>query len=164
MEFDFLKQKRILLVDDEQELLDMLVSILKEEGYQSIRTAVSIHNALHVISDFRPELAVLDVMLPDGSGFDLMKHGELLSAAAPRSFERGQRLEVLGHPHLQQLGLVIGGPFPNHIQGLAGQVAFDHVQGLNVDDAVIVAIECVDVGRIVFFPQQIHFDGHSVKP
>ena len=26
------------------------------------------------------------------------------------------------------------------------------------------AIECVDVGRIVFFPQQIHFDGHSVKP
>ncbi len=73
MEFDFLKQKRILLVDDEQELLDMLVSILKEEGYQSIRTAVSIHNALHVISDFRPELAVLDVMLPDGSGFDLMK-------------------------------------------------------------------------------------------
>ena len=35
MDFDYLKQKRILLVDDEQELLDMVVSILNEDGFQS---------------------------------------------------------------------------------------------------------------------------------
>ena len=39
MDFDYLKQKRILLVDDEQELLDMVVSILNEDGFQNIKTA-----------------------------------------------------------------------------------------------------------------------------
>ena len=34
MDFDYLKQKRILLVDDEQELLDMVISILNEDGFQ----------------------------------------------------------------------------------------------------------------------------------
>ncbi len=36
---DHLKRKRILLVDDEPELLDMVVSILQEEGYLQIKTA-----------------------------------------------------------------------------------------------------------------------------
>lgn len=33
MDFDYLKQKRILLVDDEQELLDMVSSIFTNEGF-----------------------------------------------------------------------------------------------------------------------------------
>lgn len=37
MDFDYLKQKRILLVDDEQELLDMVISILNEDGFQNIK-------------------------------------------------------------------------------------------------------------------------------
>lgn len=73
MDFDFLKQKQILLVDDEQDLLDMVVSILKENGYQNIITAKTIKEALYVASTCCPELAVLDVMLPDGNGYDLMQ-------------------------------------------------------------------------------------------
>ena len=42
MDFDYLKQKRILLVDDEQELLDMVVSILNEDGFQDIKTAKTV--------------------------------------------------------------------------------------------------------------------------
>lgn len=34
MDFDYLKQKRILLVDDEQELLDMVISILNETDFK----------------------------------------------------------------------------------------------------------------------------------
>ena len=37
MDFDYLKQKRILLVDDEQELLDMVVSILYEDWFKNIK-------------------------------------------------------------------------------------------------------------------------------
>lgn len=73
MEAEYLKKKRILLVDDEQELLDMVVSILAEEGFQSIRTAQSVKEAVAVADDFSPELAILDVMLPDGTGFSLME-------------------------------------------------------------------------------------------
>lgn len=68
---DYIKRKRILLVDDEPELLDMVVSILKEDGYEDIRTAQSVAEALKAADEFEPEMAVLDVMLPDGDGFGL---------------------------------------------------------------------------------------------
>lgn len=74
MSFDYLKQKRILLVDDEQELLDMVVSILNEEGFQNVATAKTMKEAIAISESYRPELAILDVMLPDGSGFELMEH------------------------------------------------------------------------------------------
>lgn len=73
MENEYLKKKRILLVDDEQELLNMVVSILKEDGLYNIRTAGSVKEACMAAEEFLPELAVLDVMLPDGDGFFLMK-------------------------------------------------------------------------------------------
>jgi len=73
MNFDYLKQKRILLVDDEQELLDMTESILNEDGFQNIMTAKTVKEAITVSETYCPEFAILDVMLPDGNGFDLMK-------------------------------------------------------------------------------------------
>lgn len=68
-----LKKKRILLVDDEQELLRMVTSMLKEDGYANIQTAASVKEAVAAAKSFAPELAVLDVMLPDGNGFLLFK-------------------------------------------------------------------------------------------
>lgn len=80
MDLGYLKNKRILLVDDEQALLDMLESILKAEGFRNIASAKTVKEALTLAERFRPELAVLDVMLPDGDGFHLMeqlrKNGE----------------------------------------------------------------------------------------
>ena len=73
MSFEYLKTKRILLVDDEQELLNMVVSILKSDGYNNISTAKSVTGALSLAVEIKPELAILDVMLPDGNGFDLMR-------------------------------------------------------------------------------------------
>lgn len=73
MTLEHLKQKRILLVDDEQELLHMVVSILEAEGFVHVTTAKTVGEALALADDFRPELAVLDVMLPDGDGFSLME-------------------------------------------------------------------------------------------
>lgn len=72
METGQLKNKRMLLVDDEQELLNMVVSILKGDGFSNIKTATSVSEALNAAQSFKPQLAVLDVMLPDGDGFSLM--------------------------------------------------------------------------------------------
>ena len=46
MDFDYLKQKRILLVDDEQELLDMVSSIFANEGFCNVKTAKTVKEAL----------------------------------------------------------------------------------------------------------------------
>ncbi len=70
---NYLKNKRILLVDDEPELRDMVTSILSEEGFLNLRAAGSVRDAVCAAREFHPELAVLDVMLPDGDGFSLME-------------------------------------------------------------------------------------------
>lgn len=73
MTYDYLKGKKLLLVDDERDLLTMLVSILSDAGYYNIQTASTVKEALEICRDWQPELAVLDVMLPDGDGFSLLK-------------------------------------------------------------------------------------------
>ena len=73
MSNDYLLSKRILLVDDEQDLIDMVLSILTEYGFDDIQTAKSVKEAIATAEKNRPELAILDVMLPDGNGFDLME-------------------------------------------------------------------------------------------
>lgn len=69
----YLKKKRIMLVDDEPEILNMVVSILKTEGFCNITTASAVKDAITLAEEMPPELAVLDVMLPDGDGFCLME-------------------------------------------------------------------------------------------
>ena len=73
MDLEYLKNKRILLVDDEQELLNMVESILRGDGYLNISTAKNVSEALYAAEEISPELAILDVTLPDGNGFDLME-------------------------------------------------------------------------------------------
>lgn len=79
MAFDYLKRKKILLVDDEPELLNMVTSILENEGYTNIKTASTAAGAIDACKNFKPELAVLDVMLPDGNGFDLLRELKKIS-------------------------------------------------------------------------------------
>ena len=73
MGLEYLKNKRLLLVDDEQDILDMVVSILKEEGFHSIKTVRNVKEAFALADSVQPELAILDIMLPDGNGFYLME-------------------------------------------------------------------------------------------
>ena len=73
MNDEYLLSKCILLVDDEPELLDMVFSILVEYGFHNVKTAKSVKQALEEAEKFQPDLAILDVMLPDGNGFDLVK-------------------------------------------------------------------------------------------
>ena len=70
---NYLLCKHILLVDDEPELLSMVVSILNEYGFYHISTAQNVKTALVETEKHSPDLAILDVMLPDGNGFALME-------------------------------------------------------------------------------------------
>lgn len=69
---NYLLNKHLLLVDDEQELLNMVLSILNEYGFQHITTAKTMKEAIEASQKSSPDIAILDVMLPDGNGFDLM--------------------------------------------------------------------------------------------
>lgn len=73
MGFDYLKSKKILLVDDEEGIRQMLCSILKKEGYRQVASAGTVEEALELSASWQPDFAILDVMLPDGDGFSLLK-------------------------------------------------------------------------------------------
>ena len=97
---DYLKKKRILLVDDEKELRELVLSILIEEGYGAVRTAGTAAEALQICREWRPEFAILDVMLPDGNGFSLfgeMKQtGDIPTLFLTARGEAEDRLKGLG--------------------------------------------------------------------
>lgn len=63
---------RILVVDDEPALAELIDHTLRIAGFDSV-TAGSRQEALTLAREHSPELALLDVMLPDGSGFELCR-------------------------------------------------------------------------------------------
>ena len=73
MEQQYYKQKKILLVDDEKALLDMVADFLREDGYTQIKTAGTVAAATDAAKTWKPDFAILDVMLPDGDGFSLFE-------------------------------------------------------------------------------------------
>lgn len=63
----------ILIIDDEREILTLLTTVLKREGFDQVYTADSAKAGLLSYKQYRQDLVLLDVMLPDGNGFDLYK-------------------------------------------------------------------------------------------
>jgi two-component system OmpR family response regulator len=65
-------QVRVLVVDDEPSLAELLASVLRYEGWE-VRTAADGHTALRVARDFHPDAVILDVMLPDLGGLEVLR-------------------------------------------------------------------------------------------
>ncbi|MFJ7952801.1 response regulator transcription factor [Lysinibacillus sp. NPDC096418] len=61
----------ILLVDDEPAIRDMLQLILNKEGFRQIDSASTAQEALNACERKKYDIILLDVMLPDKSGFDI---------------------------------------------------------------------------------------------
>ena len=84
--------ERLLVVDDEHDIADLLRAGLRFVGYD-VRVAFSGAEALAVTDEFRPQLVLMDVMLPDISGFELCRQ----IRAGPRPDRR--RLPDRAQPH-----------------------------------------------------------------
>ncbi|MEB5481363.1 response regulator transcription factor [Shouchella clausii] len=61
----------VLLVDDEQGLLDMVSFTLRKYGIKTILTATTAQQAMEILLKRDISLIVLDIMLPDGDGFNV---------------------------------------------------------------------------------------------
>jgi CheY-like chemotaxis protein len=78
---------RILIVDDDVDAADALASLLQSEGHGDARVAYTAATALALAVEFVPTVLLVDLDLPDMSGYDLARH-------------------LSQHPQLQNLRLI----------------------------------------------------------
>lgn len=68
-----LYQRKIIAVDDNREILKMIESILKENGYSRIFLAADAGEAMNLFLTEKPDMMILDIMLPGEDGFALFQ-------------------------------------------------------------------------------------------
>ena len=105
---------KILIVDDEIVIADTLAQIFSIHG-QQVRTAYSAEEAIEVIARWNPDLAILDVVLPQMSGIDLaiflkqnypscqvlLFSGQIITTTlAAEAAKKGHDFEILPKPVL----------------------------------------------------------------
>lgn len=66
-------ESKILLVDDEKDIVDLLEEILQKEGFHSVQKAYTGLDALNICREYQPDVIVLDIMLPDIDGLEVCK-------------------------------------------------------------------------------------------
>ena len=66
------RESRVLVVDDEPNIVDVVTMALRFQGFE-VASAGTGAEALAAVSGFRPDLILLDVMLPDMEGFDVAR-------------------------------------------------------------------------------------------
>ena len=92
----------LLLIDDDRELCELLASWLQQEGF-SVRACHDGASARSALAEPAPAAVILDVMLPDGSGLELLKQLRSEHAELPVLM-----LSARGEPLDRILGLELG--------------------------------------------------------
>lgn len=84
-------QANILVVDDESEIADLVDVYLRSEGF-AVRKAATVAQALQLVAQQEPDLALLDVMLPDGDGFSLCSRNSTTSGGCITAQSQNQQI------------------------------------------------------------------------
>jgi DNA-binding response OmpR family regulator len=66
------REKKVLICDDEPYILESVSFIVKEEGYQ-VLTAEDGNEGLRLLRSERPDLVLLDIMMPGKTGFEVCR-------------------------------------------------------------------------------------------
>lgn len=66
------ERTRILVVDDQRELADMLSNVLGDEGYD-VTVCSNGREAIQCIKDVQPAAMILDIMMPETDGFEVLR-------------------------------------------------------------------------------------------
>ena len=67
-----MSQGRILVVDDNESVVDLLIDMLSQENVEAMGTTNS-RQALELIEEFKPNALFIDLEMPDINGLDLLK-------------------------------------------------------------------------------------------
>jgi DNA-binding NtrC family response regulator len=117
--------RKILIVDDEANVAGTMQLVFATRGYD-VRAACSAEQAIEIISAWKPDLAILDVMLPNMNGIEL-------GIAIEANYPECHVLLVSGHPGagpLVELAREQGHPFDIFAKPIHPTVILDTVSSL----------------------------------
>lgn len=135
---------KVLLIDDEQDIVDILDTVLKREGFSNIFIANNGNDGVELFKKVNPDIVLLDIMLPDISGYDVfnelrkISHVPILFISA-----KGEEVDRL-------LGFAIGADDYITKPFSAKEVAFRLKARLKVFDNV-VSQNTIKINRILEF-------------
>lgn len=66
-----IEDKRVLLIDDDRDILNLLETTLRKEGFKQIYKASTGYESIKLCVKINPDIIVLDIMLPDIDGFQV---------------------------------------------------------------------------------------------
>jgi len=75
------KERKILLVDDEKDILELLIYNLEKEGF-NVKTTSNGKDAVKIAGEFLPDLILLDIMMPDQDGVETCRQLREIPALA----------------------------------------------------------------------------------
>lgn len=78
-------KRRVLVVDDEENVVHLVASALRFDGYEAV-TADNGHSALAAVAEYDPDLVVLDVMMPGLDGHAVLQHLRSAGSVVPVIF------------------------------------------------------------------------------
>ncbi len=85
--------KNILIVEDDEFLRSLTAKRLEKEGF-AVKVAVDGENAINILSEYQPDVVLLDLLLPGLDGFEVLKK--------IKSTEAGKKIPVIIFSNLGQ--------------------------------------------------------------
>jgi len=86
------KNAKILVVDDQQANIDVIKALLDIDGYTDVKCTIDSRLVIELVKTFKPDLILLDLMMPNLSGFEVM---ELLKDHQKKSLNPDKYLPIL---------------------------------------------------------------------
>ena len=67
-----MSQKTVLIIEDEEDAADMFAEMMRVSGYRVLKTSSSTP-ALTMMTDEKPDVVILDIMMPEISGLEILR-------------------------------------------------------------------------------------------
>ena len=144
--YEGLKDATIMIVDDEQINIDIVKAYLEEDNYHNFVTIADSTQVMKMVEETRPDLMLLDLMMPEVSGFDI------LSA-------------VRGHPKFKYLPVIIftaSHDTPNKIKAL--DLGATDFLGKPLDQSELVLRVRNTLAAKAYQDQLTYYDAHTKLP
>ena len=68
----YMSQKSVLIIEDEEDAADMFAEMMRVSGYRVLKTSSSTP-ALTLMATEKPDVVILDIMMPEISGLDILR-------------------------------------------------------------------------------------------